>query len=279
MRVKLTITIFLVLLLTVWTGQVYAQFADPHAFYGDITINGSPAPIGTEIKVTGTNVLVGIEGNPIVTTESGKYGGPGALDIHLIAQGDIAHHTTLTFYVNGVSTGTTSLWESGVTTKLDLSPTSMPLINSYSDSGHSTACNTFDEYPGEHIAYMYGTGYTASHSYKVAYYDGGNDRRAIETNTTDGSGNLSSQHTFVDGTDAAGTWHVVVYEGSGVDSPPSTWSTTGLASWGYTLASDTFSVQQEAIPEFPAFIGAALALSLSIMLYFWLRRKAIPSTS
>ena len=271
----------LVLLLGLLAGQVHAAiYPDPHSFYGDLTINGSPAPIGTEVKVTGDNVLTGIEGNPLVTTiEAGKYGGPGAFDPTVVAQGDIAHATTLTFYVNGVSTGTTYSWASGAVTKVDLSPTGMKTIASYSDSGHNTACETFDDYSTEHIAYMYGGNYTASHSYKIAYYDGDNDRRAVESETSDGSGNLSSQHTFVAGTDASGTWHVVVYEGSGVSDPPSTWSATGMASWGNTLSSDTFTVQESAIPEFPTVMVGIVSISLCAGIYLWLRRKRAPTAA
>ena len=61
---------------------------------------------------------------------------------------------------------------------------------SYSDSGHNTHCDNFSGYYTEHVAYMYGTGFTADHSYKVAYYDGIGNNPATETVISGASGNL-----------------------------------------------------------------------------------------
>jgi len=95
----------------------------PHAFYGTVEINGSPAPIGTQVKAEGAGVTTGIEGNPISVTEAGKYGGPGGLDPKLVVQGDIEEGATITFYVNEVSTGQTAAWHSGETSLKDLAVT------------------------------------------------------------------------------------------------------------------------------------------------------------
>ena len=43
----------------------------PHAFYGTVQIGGSPAPIGTKVEVSGTNVGTAIPYNPIFTSETG----------------------------------------------------------------------------------------------------------------------------------------------------------------------------------------------------------------
>ena len=108
----------------IWTSPVYAQPPSlPHAFYGGIEIKGSPAPVGTEVEARGEGVLTGIEGNPIVTTKLGKYGGAGPLEPKLVVQGDIADGTTLTFYVNGVAAKQTAEWHSGAITELDLTVT------------------------------------------------------------------------------------------------------------------------------------------------------------
>jgi len=80
-----------------------AQPLLPHAFYGSVTINGTPAANGTVVEARGTGVLTGIEGNPITVTEAGKYGGPGGFDPKLVVQGDITDGTSLTFYVNNVT--------------------------------------------------------------------------------------------------------------------------------------------------------------------------------
>ncbi len=95
----------------------------PHAFYGDLTINDSSAPIGATVEARGEGVTTGIEGNPITVTEDGKYGGPGGLDPKLVVQGDIEDGTIITFYVNDVSTEQTAEWHSGEVTELDLSVT------------------------------------------------------------------------------------------------------------------------------------------------------------
>jgi len=80
-----------------------AQPPMPHAFYGSVTIDGTPAANGTVVEARGTGVLTGIEGNPITATEAGKYGGPGGFDPKLVVQGDITDGTKLTFYVNNVT--------------------------------------------------------------------------------------------------------------------------------------------------------------------------------
>lgn len=95
----------------------------PHAFYGSVEINGSPAPIGTVVQARGEGVGPGYAGNPVVTTVVGHYGGPGGLDPKLIVQQWIAEGATLTFYVNGSPTGQTASWHSGEVTELDLSLT------------------------------------------------------------------------------------------------------------------------------------------------------------
>jgi hypothetical protein len=96
----------------------------PHAFYGGLLIDDAPAPAGTKVEVKGTGVITGIEGNPIYTTETGKYGIPGPIGVKLVAQGGtLVNGTTLTFYVNDLSTGQTFPFESGNLTELDLSVT------------------------------------------------------------------------------------------------------------------------------------------------------------
>jgi len=126
MKAKTIAFILLAVLLTLFTTPVYAQ-GDipplPHAFYGEVKINGSSAPAGTEVEVRGEGVLTGVDGNPIVTVADGKYGSSDPLEPKLIVQGDIAEGATLTFYVSGVSTGQTAEWYSGEVTELNLTAT------------------------------------------------------------------------------------------------------------------------------------------------------------
>jgi len=74
----------------------------PHAFYGVLEVNGEPAPAGTQVEARGTEVLTGVEGNPITTTEVGKYGGRGGFDPKLVVQGSVEDDAPLEFYVDGV---------------------------------------------------------------------------------------------------------------------------------------------------------------------------------
>jgi hypothetical protein len=92
----------------------------PQAFYGTVTINGNPAPVETIIEARGDNVDTG-SGNPITTTEEGKYGGPGPLDEKLIVWGEnITDETVISFYINNVAANETAVWQSDVIQELDL---------------------------------------------------------------------------------------------------------------------------------------------------------------
>jgi hypothetical protein len=119
----LTVSVMVVFLGIVLAVPASAQIPLPHAFFGNIQINGEPAPIGTIVEVRGEGIEVGLEGNPIIITEDGKYGSEGPFGVKLIAQGDIEGNPVLTFYVNGQSTGQTTTWQSGGITSFDLSLT------------------------------------------------------------------------------------------------------------------------------------------------------------
>jgi len=125
MKMKMVAFIFLAVLLALAATPVYAQGTPvlPHAFYGTIEVNGSLAPVGTEVEVRGEGVQTGIGNNPIVTTFEGEYGSAEPLEPKLIVQGEIAEGAILTFYVNGVSTGKTAEWHSGEVTELNLTVT------------------------------------------------------------------------------------------------------------------------------------------------------------
>jgi len=121
---KAIVFILLAFLLALGATPAYADDPTvPHAFYGNLTINDSAAPVATSVEARGTGVTTGITGNPITTTQAGKYGGAGALDQKLVVQGDIADGATITFYVNGVPASPTAAWHSGEITSLHLSVT------------------------------------------------------------------------------------------------------------------------------------------------------------
>ena len=115
---------FIILLLSLHIGVANAQMPQiPHAFYGTLTVNNEPAAIETQVEVRGAGVLIGIDNNPMITTEIGRYGSDSPFGSKLVAQGEIADGTILEFYVDGVFTGQTWVWHSGEVTKFDLTVT------------------------------------------------------------------------------------------------------------------------------------------------------------
>jgi hypothetical protein len=73
----------------------------PHAFYGTLTIAGSPAAVGTVVTAEVDDVQCG----SITTTVAGQYGGSGAFDPKLTVTGEIETGATISFYVNDAPTG------------------------------------------------------------------------------------------------------------------------------------------------------------------------------
>jgi len=120
---RVLIMLALILSLAIFAAPVYAAPALPHSFSGTLKINNSDAPAGTTVEARGTGVLTGVTGNPIITTEAGKYGSEEALGPKLVVQGDIADGATIDFYVNGVKAAQTAYWHTGAIEELDLTMT------------------------------------------------------------------------------------------------------------------------------------------------------------
>ena len=106
----------------------------PHAFYGNVTIGGEPAPVGTLIEARGEHIVTpppdpvtGLTGNPVWTTEVGKYGGG---DNPLVVQGteELMNGDTIEFYINNVKADQTAEFDSGQITQLDLMVESAPPV-------------------------------------------------------------------------------------------------------------------------------------------------------
>ncbi len=169
-------------------------------------------------------------------------------------------------------TGRDDIYGWGLIDAYDAVNSLLPTLESYKEDypPGGTQVDLFDDFASENTVYMYSTGLLPSHNYRMVYYEGDNDKRATEDVASDASGNLSTQHTFIDGTDAAGTWNVIVIERD--FTPPDPYN----SSWEYTIASDTFTVQSSAIPEFPTALAAIVAMALSAGIYLWMRRKAVP---
>ncbi len=133
------IQITILLTWVVMAVPVSAMIQLPHAFYGNITINGEPAPIGTKVEARGQGIRTGISGNPILTSEVGKYGSESALGVKLIVQGDeIEGNPTIYFYINDHQADQTYTWKSEEITRLDLSVT-IPVSTGYTDTDDGTS--------------------------------------------------------------------------------------------------------------------------------------------
>ena len=136
--------------------------------------------------------------------------------------------------------------------------------DSHETSYTGPICDIFSDYDSQHTVYMRGTGFKEG-SYNVVYWDGDGYERVIDAKSVDAGGILDSEHTFLAGTDVAGDWYASAYVG---DTPGTHDDTTNL--W----ADDSFTVQQSAIPEFPAVIAAIAVSMLCAVAYVVMRRRA-----
>jgi len=139
---KMLIFILLSFLLTFGATPAYAVPVLPHAFYGSVTINGTAAPDGSRVSATVDSGTIVSTQNP-VTTVTGSYGIDSP---KLLVQGDDLSGATITFYVNGVSTGQTATFEAGGgPTTLDLSvPATPPSLSTSAASSITTSSATLN---------------------------------------------------------------------------------------------------------------------------------------
>jgi len=93
----------------------------PCEFYGTVTIDGSPAPAGTIISAK----INDAERGRYVLEEAGIYGGPGTFDqrLKVIAEeGDLVSGSSkITFWINGQKAWQETVFQPGISMKLDLS--------------------------------------------------------------------------------------------------------------------------------------------------------------
>lgn len=113
-------TLFISAMITLLLSNslVFAQFGIPHQFYGDVTVNGAPAPDGTIVsaKIDGTEVAS-------TTTRNGVYGQSPAEVFYVNDPNDNRVGKIIQFFVNGVDTGQTAIFYNGYSTNLDLAVT------------------------------------------------------------------------------------------------------------------------------------------------------------
>jgi len=125
------ILVLLSILLALAASQATAQGLPPipQAFRGAVTVNGQPAPVGTQVEARGDNVNNPVADNPRTTAQAGWYGRPSQLDLAVSGNENLTDGTLLRFYVNdmraecqpeGGAWGLTSPFASGTTTQLNL---------------------------------------------------------------------------------------------------------------------------------------------------------------
>jgi hypothetical protein len=88
----------------------------PHAFYGTLTIAGSPAAVGTVVTAKVNDVECG----SITTTVAGQYGGSGAFDEKLTVTGDFETPATIYFYAGSKVANQTHDFSAGAVTEFNL---------------------------------------------------------------------------------------------------------------------------------------------------------------
>ena len=131
MRYRTAIIALLFFILTLAAPVSAQPIAFPHRFYGDVTIGGEAAPLGTVVSAK----VNGVESGNVTTWERGKYGWgyPGVPEYdyqyYLLVQGDhISTNDTIEFFVNGVKADQTSTFQSYAKTSLDLTAASVPVL-------------------------------------------------------------------------------------------------------------------------------------------------------
>ncbi|UCG54169.1 MAG: hypothetical protein JSV32_06120, partial [Dehalococcoidia bacterium] len=108
-------------------SSVNADITQPEEFYGDITVNGVAASVGTVIVAK----ISGVDRGTFTTTEVGKYGGSGTFDLRLVVSGDEADTgKTITFWVNGSQADQTVIYQPGESEELNLTAWVYPLQSS-----------------------------------------------------------------------------------------------------------------------------------------------------
>jgi len=110
--------IFAVVLLgSAGAGLAAAPPSPPAAYYGNVTLNGEPAPAGTTV----TALVDGERRGSLRIETAGTYGGPGAFDRKLRVNGSAGDEgATVTFRVTGVDAEQTVTWRPGDTRRVDL---------------------------------------------------------------------------------------------------------------------------------------------------------------
>lgn len=124
---KLKVVVYTIILMFIVAFPMQAQETMPSIpalCYGELTINGMPAPVGIEVIAVVDEVPRG----SMITSEIGKYGGPG-IKSKLSINGEKLNGKVVGFYVSGSFNGTSfklikaaeaNYWGSGEVIRIDL---------------------------------------------------------------------------------------------------------------------------------------------------------------
>jgi len=119
-KIRLALCGVLTLALLLWASPVLAMPPIPQAFYGTVTIDGADAAVGTVVSAK----INGVNAGSYTTKVAGQYGNVDTRDYLAVSCDGANDGDTITFYVNGDSTGQTDTFEvAGGPTELDLSVT------------------------------------------------------------------------------------------------------------------------------------------------------------
>ncbi len=106
------------------TVSFAADITQPEEFYGNVTVNGLPAPTGSVIIAK----IGGVERGRLTTTVAGQYGGSGTFTTRLVVSGQQADiGQTVNFYINNNKANQTANFTPGQSVQLALSAQSYPL--------------------------------------------------------------------------------------------------------------------------------------------------------
>jgi len=201
----------------------------PHAFYGTLTVAGSPAAVGTVV----TAEVGGVEFGSITTTVAGQYGGSGAFDEKLTVTGEIETGATISFFVNDAPTGSSydyafspgAVTEHNLVVDIDPNP---PVVTITPLSPDPTNDNT-PTFTGTAIDDLSNI---ASVEYQVGT---GSWRVWVEATATDGAFDSPSEsYTFTIPALADGGYTVYV-RATDAASPPNTTAEENHASDSFTI--------------------------------------------
>jgi hypothetical protein len=161
-------------------------------------------------------------------------------------------------------------------------------LQSYEDSEIKTR-TTFDG--THHVIYVFGHAYEykwnttppTAMPYKITYFDGGPGHDGVSgTKVIADSINSSYNRSIYSTLDfnnypgaSYGTWHAVVYRAdTGDSSPPDTYTSNDSNS----VMDIAFTVQQEALPEFPTPLAGIVIGGVCAGIYCWMRKRKVKTS-